>query len=97
EILNRHLDRNLFDAMFLNQDDLHEGIKAAGISSVAGVLSNQTGEESAHGEDAEAATELMKQVDSTYERYFSLKTGAEAEEIRAARTEHARSEEHTSE
>lgn len=92
EILNRHLDRNLFDAMFLNQDDLHEGIKAAGISSVAGVLSNQTGEESAHGEDAEAATDLMKQVDSTYERYFSLKTGAEAKELRAARTEHVEAE-----
>src|SRR5690625_2458336 len=92
EILDRYLDRNLFAAMFLDQDDLHEGIKAAGISSVAGVLSNQTGEESAQGDDAEAATELMKQVDSTYERYFSLKTGAEAKELRAARTEHAEAE-----
>ena len=26
EILSRHLDRSLFDAMFLSQDDLHEGI-----------------------------------------------------------------------
>ncbi|MGP5727950.1 AAA family ATPase [Corynebacterium casei] len=88
EILSRHLDRNLFDAMFLNQDDLHEGIKAAGISSVAGVLSNQTGEEAVLGEDAEAATELMKQVDATYERYYSLKTGIEAKELKAARAEH---------
>ncbi|WP_313546706.1 AAA family ATPase, partial [Corynebacterium sp.] len=89
EILSRHLDRNLFDAMFLNQDDLHEGIKAAGISSVAGVLSNQTGEEAVLGEDAEAATELMKQVDATYERYYSLKTGIEAKELKAARAEHS--------
>lgn len=89
EILSRHLDRNLFDAMFLNQDDLHEGIKAAGISSVAGVLSNQTGEEAALGDDAEAATELMKQVDATYERYYSLKTGIEAKELKAARAEHS--------
>src|SRR5699024_392461 len=74
EILSRNLDRSLFDAMFLSQDDLHEGIEAAGISSVAGVLSNQTGEDSAQGEDAEAATALMKKVDSLYERYFSLKT-----------------------
>ena len=53
----------------LNQDDLHEGIKAA-VSPACGCMSNQTGEESAHAEDAEAATELMKGADSTYERYF---------------------------
>ena len=88
EILDRYLDRNLFAAMFLDQDDLHEGIKAAGISSVAGVLSNQTGEESAQGDDAEATTELMKQVDSDYERYFSLRTGAEAKELKTARQDY---------
>jgi len=88
EILDRYLDRNLFAAMFLDQDDLHEGIKAAGISSVAGVLSNQTGEESEQGDDAEATTELMKQVDSDYERYFSLRTGAEAKELKTARQDH---------
>ena len=92
EILSRNLDRSLFDAMFLSQDDLHEGIEAAGISSVAGVLSNQTGEDSAQGEDAEAATELMKKVDSLYERYFSLKTGIEAKELKTARTEHVEAE-----
>ena len=78
--------------MFLSQDDLHEGIEAAGISSVAGVLSNQTGEDSAQGEDAEAATALMKKVDSLYERYFSLKTGIEAKELKTARTEHVKAE-----
>lgn len=88
EILANHLDKNLFDAMFLNQDDLHKGINAAGISSVAGVLSNQTGEASAAGKDAESATELMKQVDATYERYYSLKTGIESKELKAARAEH---------
>src|SRR5699024_414401 len=86
--LDEILDRYLFAAMFLDQDDLHEGIKAAGISSVAGVLSNQTGEESEQGDDAEATTELMKQVDSDYERYFSLRTGAEAKELKTARQDH---------
>src|SRR5699024_2262310 len=84
EILSRHLDRSLFDAMFLSQDDLHEGIEAAGISSVAGVLSNQTGEDCAQGEDAEAATALMKKVDSLDERYLSLKTGIEAKALKPA-------------
>src|SRR5699024_3951735 len=88
EILDRYLDRNLFAAMFLDQDDLHEGIKAAGISSVAGVWSNQTGEESEQGDDAEATTELMEQVDSVYERYFSLRTDEEAKELKTSSQEH---------
>lgn len=86
DILSKHLDKNLFSALFMSQDDMHEGIKAAGIASVAGVLSNQSGAEGESGDDAEQTTALMKQVDKTYERYYTLKSGNETNELKAARS-----------
>ncbi|WP_144792032.1 AAA family ATPase [Corynebacterium singulare] len=68
-ILSEHLDRALLDALFVRQDDQHEGIAAVGIPSLTAALEEETGS-SAVAEDSE----LLTRIEAEYAEYYTAKT-----------------------
>lgn len=78
-ILSEHLDRALLDALFVRQDDQHEGIAAVGIPSLTAALEEETGS-NAVAEDSE----LLTRIESEYIQYYTAKTDKPAGEYKAA-------------
>lgn len=68
-ILSEHMDRALVDALFVRQNDSHEGIAAVGIPSLTAALEEQTGA-NAVAEDSE----LLTRIEAEYKEYFTAKT-----------------------
>ncbi len=78
-ILSEHMDRALVDALFVRQDDSHEGIAAVGIPSLTAALEEQTGA-NAVAEDSE----LLTRIEAEYKEYFTAKTDKPAGDYKAA-------------
>lgn len=78
-ILSEHVDRALLDALFVRQDDNHQGIAAVGIPSLTAALEEQTGA-SAAAEDSE----LLTRIEAEYKEYFTAKTDKSAGDYKAA-------------
>ncbi|OFK66889.1 ATP-binding protein [Corynebacterium sp. HMSC074A09] len=78
-ILSEHVDRALLDALFVRQDDNHQGIAAVGIPSLTAALEEQTGA-SAAAEDSE----LLTRIEAEYKEYFTAKTDKPAGDYKAA-------------
>lgn len=78
-ILSEHMDRALVDALFVRQDDSHEGIAAVGIPSLTAALEEQTGA-NAVAEDSE----LLTRIETEYKEYFTAKTDKPAGDYKAA-------------
>ncbi|OFM33271.1 MULTISPECIES: ATP-binding protein [unclassified Corynebacterium] len=78
-ILSEHMDRALVDALFVRQDDSHDGIAAVGIPSLTAALEEQTGA-NAVAEDSE----LLTRIEAEYKEYFTAKTDKPAGDYKAA-------------
>lgn len=78
-ILSEHMDRALVDALFVRQNDSHEGIAAVGIPSLTAALEEQTGA-NAVAEDSE----LLTRIEAEYKEYFTAKTDKPAGDYKAA-------------
>ena len=78
-ILSEHMDRALVDALFVRQDDSHEGIAAVGIPSLTAALEEQTGA-NAVAEDSE----LLTRIEAEYKEYFTAKTDKPAGDYKSA-------------
>ncbi|WP_049155118.1 AAA family ATPase [Corynebacterium aurimucosum] len=78
-ILSEHVDRALLDALFVRQDDDHQGIAAVGIPSLTAALEEETGA-SAAAEDSE----LLTRIEAEYKEYFTAKTDKPAGDYKAA-------------
>lgn len=78
-ILSEHVDRALLDALFVRQDDNHEGIAAVGIPSLTAALEEETGA-SAVAEESE----LLTRIEAEYKEYFTAKTDKPAGDYKAA-------------
>ena len=78
-ILSEHVDRALLDALFVRQDDPHQGIAAVGIPSLTAALEEETGA-SATAEDSE----LLTRIEAEYKEYFTAKTDKPAGDYKAA-------------
>lgn len=78
-ILSEHMDRALVDALFVRQDNSHEGIAAVGIPSLTAALEEQTGA-NAVAEDSE----LLTRIEAEYKEYFTAKTDKPAGDYKAA-------------
>lgn len=93
EIKNEHLDADLLHTLFLRQDDLGGSVDAVGISSLTRALDSASGTEGAPGAED---TGLLAAVEAEYARYFTVGTGRETGELKAARADlEAAEEEHT--
>lgn len=77
EIIAEHLDKALLATLFLRQDQLDEGIAAAGVPSLTAALERETGTdaETSFGDD----TDLMRRVSEEFRRYFTEKGRASGE------------------
>lgn len=71
EIIAEHLDKALLATLFLRQDQLDEGIAAAGVPSLTAALERETGTdaETSFGDD----TDLMRRISEEFRRYFTEK------------------------
>lgn len=78
-ILSEHMDRALVDALFVRQDDSHEGIAAVGIPSLTAALEEQTGANAVAEE-----SELLTRIEAEYKEYFTAKTDKPAGDYKAA-------------
>ncbi len=78
-ILSEHMDRALVDALFIRQDDSHEGIAAVGIPSLTAALEEQTGANAVAEE-----SELLTRIEAEYKEYFTAKTDKPAGDYKAA-------------
>ena len=78
-ILSEHVDRALLDALFVRQDEPHQGIAAVGIPSLTAALEEETGASSA-AEDSE----LLTRIEAEYKEYFTAKTDKPAGDFKAA-------------
>ena len=78
-ILSEHVDRALLDALFIRQDDPHQGIAAVGIPSLTAALEEETGA-SAAAEDSE----LLTRIEAEYKEYFTAKTDKPAGDYKSA-------------
>ncbi|MTD90339.1 AAA family ATPase [Corynebacterium hiratae] len=78
-ILSEHVDRALLDALFVRQDDNHQGIAAVGIPSLTAALEEETGA-SAAAEDSE----LLTRIEAEYKEYFTAKTDKPAGDYKTA-------------
>ena len=81
EILEEHVDEQLFDALFMRQGSFTDVIEAAGIPSFTRVL-EQTGTDA--GADTLDDSGLMQKVQKEYEKFFSPKSGAEKQNLKEA-------------
>lgn len=94
EILAEHLDDTLLETLFLRQDDLGSGIKAAGIPSLQQAL--VAGQEEAAGPegviDASEDDGLMAAVEREYQRFFTA-TGKENKALTNTRRDRERAAE----
>lgn len=77
-ILSEHMDRALVDALFIRQDDSHEGIAAVGIPSLTAALEEQTGANAVAEE-----SELLTRIEAEYKEYFTAKTDKPAGDYKA--------------
>jgi len=82
EILEQHLDRSLFTALFVRQGELSHSLKAAGIPTLSSVLSGTDVADSAAQPTDNTA--LLDRVDEEYRRYYTLGKGAATGELKAA-------------
>ena len=78
-ILSEHMDRALVDALFIRQDDSHEGIAAVGIPSLTAALEEETGANAVAEE-----SELLTRIEAEYKEYFTAKTDKPAGDYKAA-------------
>lgn len=78
-ILSEHMDRALVDALFIRQDDSHEGIAAVGIPSLTAALEEQTGANAVAEE-----SELLTRIEAEYKEYFTAKTDKPAGDYKFA-------------
>ena len=85
EILEEHVDEQLFSALFMRQGSFTDVIEAAGIPSFTRAL-EQTGTDagSAAGADMLEDSGLMQKVQKEYEKFFSPKSGAEKQNLKDA-------------
>ena len=81
EILEEHVDEQLFDALFMRQGSFTDVIEAAGIPSFTRAL-EQTGTDA--GADTLDDSGLMQKVQKEYEKFFSPKSGAEKQNLKDA-------------
>ena len=81
EILEEHVDEQLFDALFMRQGSFTDVIEAAGIPSFTRAL-EQTGTDA--GADTHDDSGLMQKVQKEYEKFFSPKSGAEKQSLKEA-------------
>ncbi|AKK05589.1 hypothetical protein CMUST_06265 [Corynebacterium mustelae] len=72
QLLDDHLDHQLFETLFNKQGKLTPAMELVGISALKSALDQS--EDSFVGETE--STELMHRVTAEYERYFSKRTGA---------------------
>ena len=81
EILEEHVDEQLFGALFMRQGSFSDVIEAAGIPSFTRAL-EQTGTDA--GADTLEDSGLMQKVQKEYEKFFSPKSGAEKQNLKEA-------------
>lgn len=80
ELLEKHTDENLREALFVRQEDVANQIAASGILCVTQALAAQSQvAPDADSEDLKLAfsDELMQRVTEEYKKYYTAKTGAE--------------------
>ncbi|MCQ9346551.1 AAA family ATPase [Corynebacterium phoceense] len=87
EIIAEHLDKALLATLFLRQDQLDEGIAAAGVPSLTAALERETGTdaETSLGDD----TDLMRRVSDEFRRYYTEKGRASGELNKAEKNHEA--------
>lgn len=87
EIIAEHLDKALLATLFLRQDQLDEGIAAAGVPSLTAALERETGTdaETSFGDD----TDLMRRVSDEFRRYYTEKGRASGELNKAEKNHEA--------
>lgn len=89
EILDEHLDKQLLQTLFLRQDDLGEGIAAAGIPSLQSALA---GEEDGDldGEPVAEDDALLHAIEREYQLFYTAKSGKPTKRLEQVDKDHER-------
>lgn len=89
EILDEHLDKQLLQTLFLRQDDLGEGIAAAGIPSLQSALVGGE-DDDVDGEPAAEDDALLHAIEREYQLFYTAKSGKPTKRLEQVDKDHER-------